>query len=301
MSYMDELRERFVAAEQRFGRINEAGREYRDRLMGLMSRVEEEIRCRRDVEQQQAKEIARLSGEIDQISGENEQLRTMMMSLLTAVETGDTDSLGGTLNDMDKKIAVLIGEGQGSTLMSNTASEINSEFDDVADSVPVDDPGALEGAVVEEPEAKVAVPAPSFPLGEMMKPPGKKPADSEAAVQINPSAGSAGLGSDMAAYYGEEGQAEDDSVPTYSHAVAGWEDFLDDDEGQAATTGDNEPLAAAGHVAGGPADHEAGSIHDLIGRVKTVVDAEDSQQAASLEVSDHDADNKDDNGGKAVA
>ena len=124
MSYIDELRERFLSAEERFGRINAAGKEYRERLMGLMSRIEEEIRCRRDVERQQAQEIERLSVE-------NEELRTMLMSLLQAVETGDPNSLDDTLGMMDTKVATLIGEGQGAPVNDDPAAE--DEADDGED------------------------------------------------------------------------------------------------------------------------------------------------------------------------
>ncbi len=345
MSYIDELRERFQAAEQRFGQINEAGREYRDRLMGLISRIEEEIRCRRDVEQQQVKEIERLSGEVDRVSGENEQLRTMMMSLLTAVEDGDTDILGDTLNDMDSKVATLIGEGQGASAApapadpADVATDTGTEFaDDLAD----------------ESEEEETFASPSFPAGDMMSLPGDEPpfsgddadidhdeesesaevvaedvpeaeeGDAALALDETPSAdtaapaisdplaaeepaqaGSDGSGaSDMAEFYGAQDRADEGGVPEYSHAVAGWEDFLDDDgmsaEASTSSNEDKETLTevSADYVAENISDPEAGSIHDLIDRVKTEVDGEDDAgDAAATDQSGED----DDNGDKAAA
>ncbi len=160
MSYIDELRERFLAAEQRFGRINEAGKEYRERLMGLMSRIEEEIRCRRDVERQQAQEIERLSGE-------NEDLRTMLMSLLQAVESGDPNSLDDTLGEMDTKVASLIGEGQGAPAPATEASEADAPMADE----PVDE-------VNEEPQIPV------FSAGAMMSAASAAKSDSDASAEV---------------------------------------------------------------------------------------------------------------------
>ena len=319
MSYIDELRERFLAAEQRFGRIGEASREYRERLKGLMSRIEEEIRCRRDVEQQQAKEIERLSGE-------NEQLRTMMMSLLTAVETGDTDSLGGTLNEMDQKVSTLIGEGQGAAAPVTPAA---ADLDEYA------------GNAVED----EAVAAPVFSAGDMMS----KSADTapfSGDDEVGPDAEFSDAGvpaqasldrtvaSEIADFFGAEDQGGDEIVPAYADAVAGWEDFLEDgepspeaamseltdaepapeapadmtmdatqDEAPEAvganeslfdeapeTVGANESLfdevvedeePNAGEATDEPevaedsGDPDAGSIHDLLGRVKTEIEGDD--------------------------
>lgn len=356
MSYIDELRERFLAAEQRFGRINEAGRDYRDRLMGLMSRVEEEIRCRRDVEQQQAQEIERLSGEVDRISGENEQLRTMMMSLLTAVEAGDTDSLGGTLNEMDTKVAALIGEGQGAAMPAQTA-ELSGDLEVDAAAEPVgetpDFTAELADDLSDELEEEEPFSAPPFPAGDMMSQPSDEPPfsgedadfdhgddsgsdelvaeetvvadeapeaeedDMPVAVDAAPDVAldvaepapvdSAGdVTSDMAEFYGADDRADGDAVPAYSHAVAGWEDFLDDDgiAPEASVSPDESQSALSevsddfvGEDAGDP---EAGSIHELIDRVKTVVDGEDDAPDAEAGADDDKPDEGDDDGDKAA-
>lgn len=354
MSYIDELRERFLAAEQRFGQINQAGREYRDRLMGLMSRIEEEIRCRRDVEQQQTQEIERLTGEVDRISGENEQLRTMMMSLLTAVEAGDTDSLGSTLNEMDTKVATLIGEGQGAAVPGAVPPAEAAE--DSAD-VAVD----YADDISEESDEDETFSAPSFPAGDMMPLPGDEPpfsgedadldhddgemaaeepvmaeeddmpatADETPAVEAHAGAeaeapetnestdagetghdgsgqsGSDGdVASDMAEFFGADGRADDDSVPDYSHAVAGWEDFLDEDAAPASPVAEKEPLSEVSedYVAEDAGDPEAGSIHDLIDRVKTVVDEDgDADQTLGHDAGDASGGEDDEDGGKAAA
>ena len=294
MSYIDELRERFLAAEQRFGRINEAGKEYRERLMGLMSRIEEEIRCRRDVERQQAQEIERLSGE-------NEDLRTMLMSLLQAVESGDPNSLDDTLGEMDTKVAGLIGEGQGAPAPATEASEADAPMaDDPVDEVdeapqvPVFSAGAMMSAAsaaksdhVASSEVELTSEASS---DEAFSEPGSEnvafsslddtafPEDAAAddglfadADEVAPAADTAGLEtpepssstgttSDLAEFYGAESVSNEEIIPDYAHMAGGWDEFLDDDSATAAATG---PEAVLGAPAESPlVSDEGGSIFD---------------------------------------
>jgi hypothetical protein len=123
--------------------------------------------------------------------------------------------------------------------------------------------------------------------------------------------------SDMAKFYGSGDQADGDAVPAYSHAVAGWEDFLEDDgilPEAPAFSDDANPAPSEvsdDFVAEEADDPEAGSIHDLIDRVKTAVDGEDEDaeadddQTLSQESGDGSADDEpgedDDDGGKAAA
>ena len=330
MSYIDELRERFLSAEQRFGRINEAGKEYRERLMGLMSRIEEEIRCRRDVEQQQAKEIERLTGE-------NEELRTMLMSLLQAVESGDPNSLDDTLGEMDTKVAGLIGEGQGAPVAASgsdadedddsaEADPFQDQFsDDDGDTIPEDfdasemmaeaaddgvepdsedtplsedtlpenafadedDPLAIEeddsvdfseeAVTADAPEAEVD----AEPASEDIKDEGEAAADAERPPgQLS--------ASEIADFFGAETPEPGEEMPTYAHPVAGWDDFLDDTP-VGETASDPTPETAEQGDEAGEAD--AGSIRDLLDRVKTEVGGE----------SDDDTLEDDANGGTAAA
>ena len=331
MSYIDELRERFLSAEQRFGRINEAGKEYRERLMGLMSRIEEEIRCRRDVEQQQAKEIERLTGE-------NEELRTMLMSLLQAVESGDPNSLDDTLGEMDTKVAGLIGEGQGAPV---AASEPDADEDDDSaeadpfeddssdddgDTIPEDfdagemmadaaddgaedesedgplgehtlpenafadedDPLAIEeddGVDFSEEEVTAEASEPEAdaePVSEEAEDGGEATSDAEPAPgQLS--------ASEIADFFGADTPEPGEELPTYAHPVAGWDDFLDDDTPVGETASEPAPEAVEQDDEAGDAD--AGSIRDLLDRVKTEVGGE----------SDDDTLEDDNNGGTAAA
>lgn len=315
MSYIDELRERFLSAEQRFGRINEAGKEYRERLMGLMSRIEEEIRCRRDVEQQQAQEIERLTGE-------NEELRTMLMSLLQAVESGDPNSLDDTLGEMDTKVAGLIGEGQGAPvaasgphggedgdrndgfaadgsledgssdddggagpadpavgeMVADPADDgIEDDFEDASlgeHTLPEnafadeDDPLAIEeGDSLDLAEEEVTAEAPEAeadpePATEQAKDGGGPASDAEPAPgQLS--------ASEIADFFGAESPDPGEDMPAYAHPAAGWDDFLDDDTPVGEVAVGSTPETAEQTADAG--DPDAGSIRDLLDRVKTEV------------------------------
>ena len=312
MSYIDELRERFLSAEERFGRINEAGKEYRERLMGLMSRIEEEIRCRRDVERQQAQEIERLSVE-------NEELRTMLMSLLQAVETGDPNSLDGTLGEMDTKVAALIGEGQGAPVAAEPAADDDDASDDGDDNDASDD-GDDDGEPDEErsvffagdmmaddsDESPFEDSSSDAPLGEDTLPENafageddplaiaEDDADdaldedmtadateaesvveesetvAEAEDAAAPASDDSGKlsASEIADFFGADSTETGEDLPAYAHPAAGWDDFLNEDmPADEASAESSEPAAESG-------DPDAGSIKDLLDRVKTEVGGE---------------------------
>lgn len=159
----------------------------------------------------------------------------------------------------------------------------------VAEDAPEAEEGDVAAALDETPSADTAAPAISDPLE----------------AEVPAPAGFDGSGaSDMAEFYGAQDRADDGGVPDYSHAVAGWEDFLDDDgtssEASTSSNEDKEGLSEvpADYVAENISDPEAGSIHDLIDRVKTEVDGEDNAgDAAAADQMGED----DDDSGKAAA
>ena len=311
MSYIDELRERFLSAEERFGRINEAGKEYRERLMGLMSRIEEEIRCRRDVERQQAQEIERLSVE-------NEELRTMLMSLLQAVESGDPNSLDGTLGEMDTKVAALIGEGQGAPVAAEPAADDDDADDDHADDgeddgeadedIPVFSAGDMmaddaEDSLFEDDPADVPLGEDTLPENafageddpmaiaeddavdsadedmtaeladaETVAEDDASETDTAAEAEDSDAVASDDSGklsaSEIADFFGADSAETGEDLPAYAHPAAGWDDFLNEDMPA------DEASAEASEPAADSDDPDAGSIKDLLDRVKTEVGGE---------------------------
>lgn len=103
MSGIEELRQRVVDAEERFGVINQQQAKYSARLISLMNAVEGRI-----LEQQD--EIGQQTAAIERGSQENEQLRAMLHSLLKAIEAGSRDVLADAMQQLDQKASALVGE-----------------------------------------------------------------------------------------------------------------------------------------------------------------------------------------------
>jgi len=106
MSYIDNLRQRVEAAEQRFGAIDERNRKYSEWLIDLMAAVEGSHRHKLAEIDQQKAEVARLSRE-------NDDLRAMLHALLLAVEEGNRDRLTETIHELDTKASALVGVAAG--------------------------------------------------------------------------------------------------------------------------------------------------------------------------------------------
>ena len=115
MTGIEELRERVLQAEQRFGVLDEQDANYSERLIALMNAIEGRFREQQsEIEQQaeeigrQGKELAGLSGRLNRTAEENEQLRGMLLSLLTAIEGGRRDSLAETMRELDCTVSALL-------------------------------------------------------------------------------------------------------------------------------------------------------------------------------------------------
>ncbi|OUS15781.1 hypothetical protein A9Q97_02800 [Rhodospirillales bacterium 47_12_T64] len=109
MSDLEELRQRVEAAEEHFGLIADQQKGYSQRLIALLNVTEQKDQA------------------IDKLEGENEQLRTMLFSLLQAIEKGDTSN---TLQDMDVRISA----------MTNQAADVIDELPAPDLSLPAPEP-----------------------------------------------------------------------------------------------------------------------------------------------------------------
>ncbi|KLN62203.1 hypothetical protein WH96_01365 [Kiloniella spongiae] len=89
MSDLEELRTRVEAAEEHFGLIADQQKGYSQRLIALLNITEQKDQT------------------IGKLEYENEQLRTMLFSLLKSIEKGDTTN---TLQDMDVRISAMTSE-----------------------------------------------------------------------------------------------------------------------------------------------------------------------------------------------
>ncbi|WP_417428301.1 hypothetical protein [Kiloniella sp.] len=92
MSDLEELRTRVEAAEEHFGLIADQQKGYSQRLIALLNITEQKDQT------------------IGKLEYENEQLRTMLFSLLQSIEKGDTTN---TLQDMDVRISAMTSEVVG--------------------------------------------------------------------------------------------------------------------------------------------------------------------------------------------
>ena len=173
MKSIKELRQRVLAAEERFG-LNDAERAaYSERLVVLMSDVEERISDQKFKIKQQTADIktgkseaavlqARIDGQGTAIAqqaetieklkasgarkaNENEQLRSMLQSMLQTIESGGRDGLAEAMQDLDRKVSALM-----SAAAADPDDEESSESIEAAKDAPTDEAaGELEIEVME--------------------------------------------------------------------------------------------------------------------------------------------------------
>jgi hypothetical protein len=99
MSNIEELRLRLEDAERRFGLKSAKNNQYSVRLVQLVDAVVDDLWVqRRDNER---------------LNFENEEFRSMLMTLLATIEGGDKDHLRNMMADMAERIATLMAAGAG--------------------------------------------------------------------------------------------------------------------------------------------------------------------------------------------
>ena len=190
MSGIEALRQRVLDAEKRFGLIDEERAKYSERLIGLMNVVEGRVReqqgeidrltsaveertsgiAQRNTEieslkaraegqgiaiAQLAEEIEKLKTAAGRMEEENERLRTMLHTLLQAIEGGSRDVLAETMVELDSKV---------SALMSSRAAE--SEKSPEGDTAALDDGSETVAEAPAEGEDDPAIEEPAAPAAE---------------------------------------------------------------------------------------------------------------------------------------
>jgi len=103
MSDLEQLRRRVEAAERHFGSIGEQQGKYSARLVQLMDQIE-----RRAAERES--ELSRYLGELQHLRRDHDQVKSMLKTLLAAIEAGGGDALMTALHEMDRKASALVGE-----------------------------------------------------------------------------------------------------------------------------------------------------------------------------------------------
>lgn len=128
MSDFEELRKRVQAAEQQFAAIAQQRRDYGQRLMDMialhernLAQTESRMAALR-AEAEEARALARQrEEELQRVSGENEQLRQMLHSLLRAIESGRSNEFDDTMRELDRRISAMV-EAQSDSAGSQDAA-----------------------------------------------------------------------------------------------------------------------------------------------------------------------------------
>ncbi len=120
MSDIDALRQRFEAAEQSFGLIDEREQKYSERLIHLIGSIEQELQEHRD-------EIAWRDARLVALERENGELRAMMHSLLQAIEDGGRDRIGAVVSDLDQRVTSFLSDDQAPVPQPSEAVEPERE------------------------------------------------------------------------------------------------------------------------------------------------------------------------------
>lgn len=98
MSEINDLRERVEAAEQRFGLMDEQQRHYSERVIGLIETIEAQLADARG-------EIEKQIAENQRLGQENEELRTMLHSVLRSIEE---KTFTQTLQNLESRVSALV-------------------------------------------------------------------------------------------------------------------------------------------------------------------------------------------------
>lgn len=120
MSDITELRQRVEAAEQSFGLIGERERKYSERLIHLIGSIERELQEHREA-------LAWRDSRLVTLERENGELRTMMHSLLQAIEDGGQDRIGAVVSDLDQRVTSLLSASEAPTAQPAQADDPEPE------------------------------------------------------------------------------------------------------------------------------------------------------------------------------
>ncbi len=163
MSGIEDLRQRTMAAEKRFCLINETHAKYSERLISLMNAVESRILEQRDEIARHSSAHEHYTAKIEHSEQDNEQLRTMLHSLLQAIEADSQDKLAEAMQLLDQKASALVGAAVEDETPTEVAAAPEPEMDaapepvaeaasDVAAESIEQAPEELAAEAVEEPE-----------------------------------------------------------------------------------------------------------------------------------------------------
>lgn len=309
MTGIEELRQRVTDAEERFGLIDAQRAKYSERLIVLMNAIEARIHEQQDeiekqaeiiakheaeVAVQQAKidgqgtAIAQQAGEIEKLKTagadkheENEQLRTMLHSLLQAIESGGRDGLAEVMQELDRKASVLVSTavteapaaeiGEPATVGPVSVAPFTESEEAYVDEIATEPEPGLEtepGPEIETPEAEIEPTTETFETEVEIEDPASGEIEEPVAEETeNPIAEGP-----------EEPVTEEAEKPIAEDEAAGIEE-IDEPAAEgidelAAETGALAAAAALGEAAAEdqPVTTTGGSLDEIMARVSKLVE-----------------------------
>ena len=132
MSSFGELQRRVEAAERQFNAMSRQRRDYGQRLIDMIAMHERNLAESGEqvhVLRQEAAEARALAEErgraLDKARGENEQLRHMLHSLLTAIERNRSNDFEETMLELDRRISSMVAADSDSVARAGDSAEVS--------------------------------------------------------------------------------------------------------------------------------------------------------------------------------
>lgn len=278
MSGIEDLRQRVTDAEKRFGLISETHAKYSGQLISLMNAIEEcireqqgELAQQKSIVEQHLTENEQHKSTIARKEQDNEQLRTMLHSLLQAIEAGSNDLLADAMRQLDQRASALI----GAPVEDETPAEASEDTPEAVEEAP-EEPAAEDE--MPAPEAEMTVEISEAPAEAVAERETSEIEDMAVADAAEPAAASEGAveevlfappnGAAPAPDAGGAAEAEGDSPAAEDEAAAMAETAVDADA-QA------EPPVAEGEDA-----LPEGSLDEIMQRVSKLVEETNDAAAA---------------------
>lgn len=276
MSDISDLKQRVQAVGDRFGRLADQDRNYSTRLTSLLAAVEEGISRTQEQNKQLAGELAkskeeaaRLAGELARTKGEsgdlasrlagaedeNAQLRSMVQTLLAAVEEGGDAVLSQAMQDLESRIDRIVSTDPANRpALPEAPLESGAAPEAIAAEEPVETTEATEAAVaaVAAETAETPEPVGAPDIGDRIGP-------EEAAEDDQPaSAAAEAAGAEAPLELTADMEVPEDADPSGTPEDAAAAELADEGQGADDADDEAEPEEPAEPVAAEAAEAAAG-------------------------------------------
>ncbi len=319
MSDISDLKQRVQAVGDRFGQLADQDRNYSTRLTSLLAAVEEGISRTQEHNKQLSAELARskeeaarLAGELARAKGEsgdltsrmkaaedeNAQLRSMVQTLLAAVEEGGDAVLSQAMQDLESRIDRIV-SGDVAERAEAPENGESSEADVGPDSA-ADPEAADTEADSAESEPKASDPAEDEPALDEEDP-------AEAPLELTPDMEVVEESDPLAAADAEVAETDEEPADeTSTDAEAEAEKAADAEAEDTEETADGEseatdiPVDGSPAPSGAPSDDDLTAVNKIIQRISLLTgEFVDPEQQAAPANNGVKKDSASEDGGKA--